>query len=1034
MRYSLFLVLLPVLFAQGVSNAAEQQEVLARFSFHDYLKRDWQNELVFFKLDSKLANRKDLVLLDPQQQPVSYQWSHENSGEIAFLASVPSFSNLEYTLVKGNPQFHVGFKANGLAEAFEVANDQIAIRLNRGQKALQEGPIGGVRLTSGKWVGSGTLNLPNPPVKHELRVLEEGAIYADVESDYVLPDNGFWKLRIRLIAGEPVVLVDEKFNGFFQSSYQFALGAGLGPDHIVWRNEEAAADLPLQNTGKIPVFVLEPWLEWWKTMQGNWLTVYRSDGSDSLTVGMREPACWREPGQTHWITTVEVLKKNLELQFQLRGPERKWMFIALPRDAALKSVKGKAPLPQQYLIKYSDVPLDKIKDYILEWPDAGLEHPRLYVTPEELHAFKARFRVDTNRLAQLRQTPIGIYTLDEPVTYLLATGDPVLQQRVAQFALEQLQSAVDAYTRQAVRPTSGSEPHQQYNQVIPALNALDAILQPGVLSADKRTRVRAQLAFLGYTFASPSFHSPERGFHANPNMTTAARCMLGIVACLIPDHPKAKEWAGLAIHEMVNEIENWTGARGGWLEAPHYMGVSVDAIVPLALALRRTGFTDTDWTVHPKLKEAVRWLACISTPRDARLSGQRHMPEIGNTYTGERTCLPGWFARIWKDKDPAFAQLMQWVWKEQGSFDKPGIGGLFPGAMGYAQVMFDSSIPATPPRNTGILTGQSGAASASHWGSESYPDCGAVFRAHSPGDSETYLYYIQGRLHQHYDYDEGSFILWGEGQPLCEDFGYYGRAPAADHNRVDYASNEELGFEGRISDFVPGEQLDYLHGERSGWHRQILFAKDKDPVGPNYFIIRDTLKSDLLDSLTALLRHDRNSGADWRVWIATDTVPGTDASAPIRVVGRFGVDLVVYFMETSGGSLSTEQISRTNGASGFTSRVTTQQSLHLHVNRNARVAAILYPVPHAQPTPTFTRLADGQAVKIESGYGTDYAFLSLAPFNFNQDKVTFHGERGLIQMRQDGARLILSGPGKLGYKDRILTNDEDTTKTELIRN
>jgi hypothetical protein len=1022
MRYPLFSILLWVWLAQGVSNAAanaaEQQEVLARFSFHDYLNRDWQNELVFFKLDSKLANRKDLVLLDPRRQPVSYQRSYENPAEIAFLASVPNFSDLEYTLVKGNPRVPAGLKANGLAETFEIANDQIAIRLNRGQKALEEGPIGGIRLTSGKWVGSGTLNLPNPPVKHELKVLEEGAIYADVESDYVLPDKGFWKLRFRIIVGEPIVLVDEQFSGSPKSSYQFASGAGLGPDHIVWRNEDAAADLPLENTGKNSVFVLEPWLEWWKTMNGNWLTAYRADGSDSLTVGLREPACWIEPGKTHWNTTVEVLKKNLELQFQLHGPERKWMFIALPKDAALKSVKDNAPLPQQYLIKYSDVPLDKIKNYVLDWPETNLLHPRLYISPEDLGAFRRDFVANPDVLDRLKGAVPNLGSLDDYVSYALATRDKKVVQKLAQFAVEQLQACVDLFVRQNIHPTEGYAPHKKYDKLLPTFNALDAILQPGVLEPEARARVRAQLAFLGYTLADPSFHSPERGYCANPNMTTSARCMSGIVACLISDHPQAKAWAQLGIGEMSNDLNNWTGPNGGWLEAPHYATVSLHALIGLALALRHTTFNDTNWSLHPKLKSAVRWLACISTPPDPRLDGQRRMPEIGNTYTGERTCLTGWMAHIWKEKDPIFAGEMQWMWKEQGSFSKPGIGGLYPALLGYSQLMFDPSIPARTP----------------NWSSEWFPEAGAVLRAHFPGNQETYLHYIQGRLHQHYDYDEGSFILWGEGQPLCEDFGYYGRAPASDHNRMDYASNEALGFEGRISEFVPGEQLDYLHGERSGWHRQILFAKDKDPLGPNYFVIRDRLKSDLLDSLTGLLRPNRNSGVDWRVWIATDTVPGTDASAPIRVTGRFGVDLVVYFMETSGGSLSTEQISRTNGASGFTSRVTTQQSLHLQVNRNARIAAILYPVPHSQPTPTFTKLADGQAVKIESGYGTDYAFLSLAPFDFNQGKVNFHGERGLIQFRQDGAHLILSGPGKLGYKDRILANDKNTSETELIRN
>jgi hypothetical protein len=438
----------------------------------------------------------------------------------------------------------------------------------------------------------------------------------------------------------------------------------------------------------------------------------------------------------------------------------------------------------------------------------------------------------------------------------------------------------------------------------------------------------------------------------------------------------------------------------------------------LALALRQTTFSDTDWTLHPKLKQAVRWLACIATPRDSRLGGQRHLPEIGNTYTGERTCLTGWLARLWKDKDPVFARQMQWMWKEQGAFTSPGIGGLYPGVMGYSALMFDPAIPAQAPA----------------WGSEWFPGSGAVFRAHFPSDCETYLHYIQGRLHQHYDYDEGSFILWGKGQPLCEDFGYYGRAPAADHSRVDDGFPEVVGNEGQIDEFIAGDRIDYLHGERAGWHRQILFVKDKDCLGPNYFVIRDTLTN--------------GRPADWRIWLATDTIPGSaaptrstlnanpgpplDPSAPLRIQGRYGVDLVVYLAETSSGTLSTDELSRTTGASGFQTRTTTQHSLHLRLQPNATVTAVLYPVTQGQPTPQFTKLDNGRAVEISSSYGTDYAFLGFTPFEFSQGNLAFHGQRGAAQVREDGAHLSLSGKGELRYQRHTLINDKaDVSKTEM---
>ncbi len=298
------------------------------------------------------------------------------------------------------------------------------------------------------------------------------------------------------------------------------------------------------------------------------------------------------------------------------------------------------------------------------------------------------------------------------------------------------------------------------------------------------------------------------------------------------------------------------------------MTVSMDAIVPLALALRQTTFTKTDWARDPRLQKAIRWLGAISTPPDPRLGGGRRMPEIGNTYTGERTCLTGWLARIYRESDPVFAKQMQWVWKQQGSYDRPGLGGLYPGVLGYAALVLDPAIPAEAPP----------------WGSEWFPETGAVLRAHFPGPNETYMHYIQGRLHQHYDYDEGSFILWGKGAPLCEDFGYYGRRAAADHSRVDDGCPEAIGNEGKIREFLTSGRADYLHGERAGWHREILFAKDGDSLGPNYFFIRDSIRN--------------GRAAEWRVWFATDAAPATDPARPARIAGRFDADLAVFLTQS----------------------------------------------------------------------------------------------------------------------------------------
>ena len=135
------------------------------------------------------------------------------------------------------------------------------------------------------------------------------------------------------------------------------------------------------------------------------------------------------------------------------------------------------------------------------------------------------------------------------------------------------------------------------------------------------------------------------------------------------------------------------------------------------------------------------------------------------------------------------------------------------------------------------------------------------------------------------------------------------------------------------------------------------------------------------------------------------------------------MDLVVYFNDTSSGTLSTEELSRTSAASGFKNQVTTQHSLHLRLGQNDTVSAVLYPVTHTQTTPTFTKLANGRAVKIESSYGTDYAFLGLEPFDFKQGDLSFHGQAGAVQLRSDGAHLSLAGKGQVRYKAQVLNTD-----------
>lgn len=988
---------------------------IATFTLEDHLNRRWNNELVFFPVAASVFGRNDVALVGPGGEPVPFQWvsaeiSSKGKPSIAFAASVPEFGQSVYRLIKGKPAGSTALAARLRDSTVVLQNGLVGITLG-GPLAAKQGPIVGIRLQSGRTVAGGELHVPAAPTVVRVSLPAAGPVFAEAAVDYEFPDHRYWRLRFRVIANEPVVLVHEQFQLPIGAEYTLKLADRWGADQLFYRdNGNRCRIVSARTVGSKPIFRIEPWPAWWgEQLRANWLTVFQADGSDLLAVGACEPGVWVLPERTDWDTALTV-DERLEATFQLQGFGRKWVLAALKRADAVRDEEvdqAIAPLPQQHVIRHGDFPLDTVKDYTLTWDDRGTRHPRLFTTASELERFRKRFTVNHNKLAELRNKDVYGHTMDDHVSYFLATGDRELGRKLADFAIEQLQQAIDGYVRQEKLRNPGCCPHHRNSGVLWGAIAADLALGCDVLSAEERARIKAQLAMLAYTVSRPLVISPERGYHANPNMTTMTSGMLGIVACTIPRHDDATKWARVAIAEMEHELTEWCGPGGGWLEAPHYATASLDTLVSLALGLRETGLTQTQWHFHPKLRAAATWLAKISTPPDPRLDGSRHMPAIGNSYLGEPTCLPGWMATIWRDKDPAFARQLQWMWKAQGTPKTPGIGGAYPGLQGYRHVMLDESLPAAAPA----------------YQSELFPEAGAVLRAHFPSRRETYLHYIQGKMHQHYDFDEGSFILWGKGQPLCEEFGYYGRAPAADHSRIDDGFYEALGAEGSIREFTTGPSADYLRGERHGWHRQILFVKDRHPIGPNYFVIRDAVL------------HGRNF--DWRVWIATDEAPRLDQN-PVRIKGRFDTDLIVFFLDGPKSGLATETATRTAGTAGWghDKRTSTQRSLWLkQVPAAQPVSVVLYPVLRDQSTPRFTALSGGRVAKIESSFGTDYTMLGLEQFQFEAEGISFDGKAGAVQVRRDGARLSLVRRGWLSYRGKNLQagSEPDRTLSQDIR-
>lgn len=1071
------------------------------FILRDWLGRAWENECVSFPLTpAQLAQAQaGNALIGPADKPVAYQLAPDNSATgfaLAFLADLAPFGTQSYRFAAGKQPVSTDLVLEETAEKVVVANGLIGIEI---PKALKEGsgPIARVRLKSGRWVGGSRLTSAQPLSGYSATVTARGPVFLEVTCKASFGAPSTWELRIRLNAGEPVVLLEETAAVQGDGAvFQLDLDKELKPNKIFYRigtnNEYDRSTVAPIRAGT--VFVLEPWLHWARQAnQGLCFSVFNlpdapppetptepvdkakreadalelvpapADGAakgktavanvDVLSVGAGFAGTWVDPGlppAKPQAAPQLVLTKDaagLHLDFPLKFGRRSWQISALDTDRCLQKIKlygqtsayPAASLPYRYGIKHGHFPLNLVKDYQLTWNSDASRFPHLLFTPEDAARFKAQAPDKTPYVyvAAAENPRLNQFTMGGPIKAYYATGESKLGKVIADSAVLNLQDAVDFLVKQEAMPF-GAAPH--HAQVIgDALILADTALGSGTLTPELRERVLAQAAFLAYTLNRPDYWSPVRGYSANPNMTTSVNGYIMAAACLANSHPLAKGWVATALKELKDEeLNGWSDDNGGWLEAPHYAMVSYDQILGALIMAHNAGFSDALYS-DPKIKRVINWFSKMSTPPDSRFSGFRHLPPIGNTYMIEPTGEFGVLAYLFRDKDPEFAAQMQWMYRQQKSWFVPGIGGGYPALAGYRDLLLDPTIPERAPA----------------WKSEWSPKTMAMLRNGFPSPRETSLLLLAGGFggwRSHWDDDSGSITVWGKGRILADDFGYYNPAQA-DHSMVESPALTSGIM--NISTFAPQPALDYVSGLRGGWRRQIAFIKDADPLAPNYYLICDSFAA--------------ATPATWRLWLtAADVTAGAHAqpdareedalaglnekeegavplpasAAAARVLrtqqvtslGKEDVSLEVFFAQPANLELSIETKTRTANCgvhpdgSYQGAMQTTQLGIVAKLKEATRFSALLYPRLKTEKAPTFTTIAQGNGVKVESPAGTDYVFLSPEPITFQEGGVSFTGTVGAIQLRGGQTTLCLGAAGSIATKEHQLKSEQSQSQ------
>jgi hypothetical protein len=352
-------------------------------------------------------------------------------------------------------------------------------------------------------------------------------------------------------------------------------------------------------------------------------------------------------------------------------------------------------------------------------------------------------------------------------------------------------------------------------------------------------------------------------------------------------------------------------------------------------------------------------------------------------------------------------------------------------------------------------------------------------RSGFPSPKETMLLYHQGKDHEHYNFgDQGSFMIYAKGAPLVLHFGsvyqpqfrgaWYFNRPCLGHaTEVEDTTGTVTAFATLpTSDFVRGEHRCTKQGlcpddareplppntplpERAIpptlWTRRILFLKDADVDGPNYFVIRD----DYSEQPTL--------PSEWNLWgLATEVVVnengkwkmengnsetrklGNSAQFPllrspisqfpnfpisnlITLKGQHGVDLDVFMAAPAQPEWTTRQdrheflagpsMEYWRAVNGDKPWQETMWNVRTTQPVGQGYLAVLYPRRAEEAGAEYAAFADGAGVQVVTPRGTDRAFLSLKPVQWSGEGASFSGTAGAIRRADAETTLLLAEAG-----------------------
>lgn len=993
MRCLLALLCLLLLTAAGA-------DTLAEWELHDSLGHAWTDELLTYDIAlQKPVAAKEILSLWCGEMAIPLQIVATETNDaglatrctVAFQASLPAFGQQRFRLstqaAEPGPKPDLVVVRDG--DRWRIGNAKIGVVIPAGgangvtAQNTVPAPILAMRAgTEPCGKGWFTGNVFCTDWKAEL--LADGPVFAWARVTYTLGGGKSYSLDIRVPSGQPVVLVREtgdRDGGIFH----FAPAAGTKPTHVFSKRGLGFLSMKSELGAAFPAgtFLSPAQLHWqpgWCSYAGAWHDPER-DPDDAIDIDIKSvPTVGIFPRfLAQWMprTTVPLTwdaELGLVADFPLFAGTREWALFAGPQgEMAVPQGTGGEGLFAGYTgalllhTKWGETPLDKVKDWTLDWGDIRYDPNATYV------------RAD-----------IGRGTMPYFAEQFLKGG----------------QHWHETYIHQHQCWTGEGDAWDQYLAVVKAM------------PANQRLSARAGAAFVMYKqFDQDYWPSMSWIGPANANMIQSGNSAMLKGALALLDHPKAKaEWAVVSSEWLKRNLAASSTPDGAWLECPGYQGVA--AMLTAALALRAAGVGDM--FAGDRFLKIALYNADITTPPDPRFTGSpRHMPEMGDTVdivndrAGNRARPDYWktLAPVYKDTNPGEMAQILWSLGEKGGV--PPVRGSK--AIGGFGVVMRNGL--NTPRETYLVMHQDNFGfghfhfdlSALYFFGKGAPLCVDWASMYAPQMSEAW---------------------WHNGVTVNKigRYSYRGRMRAAAFlPRADYSRSRVYYDKAAVlNDDAPDDGVPATALPENVWQRQVLLMKSADPAGATYLVVRDAVQDtrptewNLWTLSSALRLSPRRAevtglyGVDLLVqfFAGPDSVPVTEKVGFGPLETKEDPDAEP---NPDGGKPKTRQI-----APGVT-EVTVPQTYFSQQNAvrmssptGGQYGAVLYPkLPGENPVIT---PGPEETVTVTVGDATDRVFLYPVERTVTVDGITFTGRAAAVARQGKAIELHLSEGASISVK------------------